>query len=144
MRIPHVHRQDRTDLRNDFARRIREREFPTCPPQQLDNDGLLSFSNPRTGAREFHHGGVFGLTRWTNIYFPLEQGFWGDAIGGPLAPIFGSHVLDVPVSTRAAGGADFFTHTAYWDVARPKGATRPTSSPCARPSTFPIKELPSI
>jgi hypothetical protein len=113
------------DLQNDCARRVREREFPTCPPQRLDNDGLLSFANPRTGAREFHHGALFGLTRWTNIYFPLEQVFWGDAIGGSLAPIFGSHILDVAVSTRAAGGADFFTHTAYWDVGRPEGWSAP-------------------
>jgi hypothetical protein len=115
----------RLDLQNDFARRVREREFPTCPPQRLDDDGLLSFANPRTGARKFHHGALFGLTRWTNIYFPLEQVFWGDAIGGPLAPIFGSHVLDVAVSTRAAGGADFFTHTAYWDVGRSEGWSAP-------------------
>ncbi|HZO47836.1 MAG TPA: hypothetical protein VFB68_18195 [Xanthobacteraceae bacterium] len=113
------------DLQNDFARRVREREFPTCPPQQLDKDGLLSFWNPRTGRKEFHHGALFGLTRWTNIYFPLEQVFWGDAIGGPLAPIFGSHIVDVPVATRAAGGADFFTHTAYWDVGRPEGWNAP-------------------
>jgi hypothetical protein len=113
------------DLQNDFTRRVREREFPTCPPQRLDNDGLLSFWNPRTGAREFHHGALFGLTRWTNIYFPLEQVFWGDAIGGPLAPIFGSHVVDVAVSTHAAGGADFFTHTAYWDTQRPEGWNAP-------------------
>jgi hypothetical protein len=115
----------RADLQNDFVRRVREREFLTCPPQRLDNDGLLSFWNPRTGAREFHHGGLFALTRWTNIYFPLEQVFWGDAIGGPLAPIFGSHILDVAVSTRAAGGADFFTHTAYWDAGRPEGRNAP-------------------
>jgi hypothetical protein len=113
------------DLENDFARRVREREFPTCPPKRLDNDGLLAFQNPRTGNSEFHHGALFGLTRWTNIYFPLEQVFWGDAIGGPLAPIFGSHILDVAVSTRTAGGADFFTHTAYWDVGRPEGRSAP-------------------
>jgi len=113
------------DLENDFARRVRERELPTCPPKRLDTDGLLSFRNPRTGNLEFHHGALFGLTRWSNIYFPLEQVFWGDAIGGPLAPIFGSHILDVAVSTRSSGGADFFTHTAYWDVDRPEGRGAP-------------------
>jgi hypothetical protein len=128
--LTHVHflmcvGKTRPDLQNDFARRVREREFPTCPPQRLDKDGLLSFANPRTGAREFHHGALFGLTRWTNIYFPLEQVFWGDAIGGPLAPTFGSHILDVAVSTRAGGAADFFTHTAYWDVGRPEGWSAP-------------------
>lgn len=113
------------DLQKDFARRVSEREFPTCPPALLDNDGVLSFINPRTGQREFHHGALFGLTRWTNIYFPLEQVFWGDAIGGPLAPIFGSHIADVAVSTRTAGGADFFTHTAYWKTDCPEGWKAP-------------------
>jgi hypothetical protein len=110
--------KDRPALREDFGRRVNEREFPTCPPKQLDNDGLLAFDNPRTKTRQIHHGALFGLTRWTNIYFPMFQIFWGDAIGGPMAPIFGRHILDLEVSTTTAGGADFFTHTAYWDVER--------------------------
>jgi hypothetical protein len=108
----------RSELEVNFARRVREREFPTCPPKRLDNDGLLGFWDPDARRREFHHGALFGLTRWTNIYFPISQIFWGDAIGGPLGPIFGRHVVDLPVSTRRAGGADFFTHTCYWDVER--------------------------
>jgi len=106
------------ELRSDFERRVEEREFPTCPPKRLDRDGLLSFENPDTKLRQIHHGALFGLTRWTNIYFPIEQIFWGDAIGGPLAPSFGRHIVDLPVSTKPAGSADFFTHTAYWDVER--------------------------
>lgn len=114
------------DLVKDFARRVREREFPTCPPKQLDKDGLLAFTNPATKTKQIHHGALFGLTRWTNIYFPVSQIFWGDAIGGPVGPIFGSHIVDVPVSTRTGGGADFFTHTAYWDVERqPEGRYAP-------------------
>lgn len=108
----------RDDLETDFARRVEEREFPTCPPTKLDTDGLLAFDNGKTKQKEVHHGALFGLTRWTNIYFPLSQIFWGDAIGGAVAPIFGSHIVDVPVETRTGGGADFFTHTAYWDVER--------------------------
>jgi hypothetical protein len=61
---------------------------------------------------------LFGLTRWTNIYFPRSQIFWGDAIGGALSPIFGYHVVDLEVSTRKTGEADFFTHNTYWDVER--------------------------
>lgn len=105
-------------LEADFCRRIAEREFPTCPPKRLDNDGLLTFRHPKTGLRRVHHGALFGLTRWTNVFFPMVQIFWGDAIGGKLAPTFGSHIVDYPVATRANGGADFFTHTAYWDVCR--------------------------
>ena len=106
------------DLKRDFARRVREREFPTCPPKRLDKDGLLTFENPKTRDRQIHNGALFGLTRWTNIYFPRSQIFWGDAIGGALSPIFGRHIVDLEVSTKKAGGADFFTHTAYWDVER--------------------------
>jgi hypothetical protein len=106
------------ELDRDFKRRVREREFPTCPPIRLEKDGLLSFYNGKTKRREVHHGAAFGLTRWTNIYFPLSEIFWGDAIGGPVADIFGSHIVDVPVETSIGGGPDFFTHTAYWDVKR--------------------------
>jgi len=106
------------ELREDFDRRVTEREFPTCPPKRLDQDDLLTFKNPKTGDRQIHNGALFGLTRWTNIYFPRLQLFWGDAIGGALSPIFGYHIVDLEVSTKLAGGADFFTHTAYWDVER--------------------------
>jgi hypothetical protein len=106
------------DLKEDFARRVGEREFPTCPPKRLDRDGLLTFTNPRTGNRQIHNGALFGLTRWSNIYFPRHQLFWGDAIGGALSTIFGYHIVDLEVSTKKAGGDDFFTHTAYWDVHR--------------------------
>ena len=105
-------------LKKDFERRVEEREFPTCPPKRLDRDGLLTFVDPNTGKKRVHNGALFGLTRWTNIYFPRFQLFWGDAIGGPLSPIFGYHIVDLEVSTRKGDSADFFTHTAYWDVGR--------------------------
>ncbi|MBR1285830.1 hypothetical protein JQ597_27645 [Bradyrhizobium sp. AUGA SZCCT0177] len=106
------------DLKEDFARRVEEREFPTCPPKRFDQDGLLAFTNPKTNKKQIHNAALFGLTRWSNIYFPRRQLFWGDAIGGALSPIFGSHIVDLKVSTKKAGGDDFFTHTAYWDVRR--------------------------
>ncbi|MFH1340011.1 MAG: hypothetical protein ABIL01_02185 [Pseudomonadota bacterium] len=108
----------RDALKDDLVRRVEEREFPTCPPKRLDKDGLLAFYNPRSKTRKIHNGALFGLTRWTNIYFPRRQIFWGDAIGGGLSPIFGYHIVDIEVSTKTAGGDDFFTHTAYWDVDR--------------------------
>jgi hypothetical protein len=103
----------------DFDRRVREREFPTCPPARLDSDGLLLFKNANMTTSEFSHGAVFGLTRWTNLYFPLYQLFWGDAIGGELAPLFGSHIEDIPVSTYQPSRNAFFTHTAYWSLRWP-------------------------
>jgi hypothetical protein len=101
------------EIERDFERRAHEREFPTCPPRMLDGDLRLTFQPP-TGPRLFHHGGQFALTRWTNLYFPVSQVFWGDAIGGAVSPVFGDWVKDVAVSTRQTGGVSFFTHTAYW------------------------------
>lgn len=112
-------------LEDDFERRIDEREFPTCPPTHLDPDGLLLFDNKTAGRMEFHHGALFGLTRWTNLYFPLRQLFWGDAIGGPLAELFGPHIRDNPVCTNRFGRAGFFTHTAYWDINQTCGRASP-------------------
>jgi hypothetical protein len=113
------------ELVNDFRRRVKQREFPVCPPEKQGHDGLLSFENKTSGRTEFHHAAVFGLTRWTNLYFPMVQMFWGDAIGGPLKDIFGRYVKDVPVSTVASRAAAFFTHTSYWKCSRPLGRDSP-------------------
>lgn len=107
----------------EFENHIREREFPLCPPYKDGNDGLLSFTN--AGSRYMHHGGLFGFTRWTNLYFPIVNIFWGDAIGGPIAPVFGACVKDVPVSTKSSGATAVFTHTAYWKTTCPEGRAAP-------------------
>jgi hypothetical protein len=110
------------ELRSNFDRRTREREFPTCPPRKLDGDGRLSFTNPHDQQRYFHHGGQFALTRWTNIFFPISQLLWGDAIGGEVGPVFrdpeaGSNIADVPVHTAESNADSFFAHVLYWDTA---------------------------
>jgi hypothetical protein len=110
--------RSKTELEQDFERRKREREFPVCPPPDPGHaagDGWLTYVNPNNGQKHFHHGGQFALTRWTNLYFPLSQLLWGDAIGGPLAPVFGDHVADVPVHTTAQKTDSFFAHVLYWD-----------------------------
>lgn len=107
------------ELDADFRRRVVQREFPVCPPEAQNGDGLLSFYNPHSGRQEFHHAALFGLTRWTNLFFPMSQLFWGDAVGGPLKEIFGRYVKDVPVSTNTSGAPAFFTHTAYWKTTGP-------------------------
>jgi hypothetical protein len=109
------------ELTQDFDRRVKEREFPTCPPARLDHDGLLLFKNPNTKKQEFHHGAVFGLTRWTNLYFPMRELVWGDAIGGKLASLFGSNIEDRRVPTLGYCKYAFFTHTDYWNVGWPGG-----------------------
>jgi len=135
------------DLRADFERRVYEREFPICPPKRCDDDGLLLFSHEQSGTRWFHNGALFGLTRWTNLYFPASELFQGDAIGGPVDPAFGGNppsgaIYDIEVSTRAPMPkrkgflarirhffpdffADFFTHVSYWDIARKDGRKAP-------------------
>jgi hypothetical protein len=113
------------ELVKDFRRRVTQREFPVCPPQSQDEDGLLSFINRNTGRKEFHHAALFALTRWTNLYFPMVQMFWGDAIGGPLQGVFGRYIKDVPVSTVDPAAARFFTHTSYWKISGPKGQPGP-------------------
>lgn len=113
------------ELVKDFRRRVKQREFPICPSEKQDGDGVLSFTNQSTGRKEFHHAAVFGLTRWSNLYFPMVQMFWGDAIGGPLKDIFGRYIKDIPVSTMASRAATFFTHTSYWKVSGPLGRDSP-------------------
>ena len=104
---------------------MEQREFPVCPPEKQGSDGVLTFANKVSGRTEFHHAAVFGLTRWTNLYFPMVQMFWGDAIGGPLKDIFGRYIKDIPVSTVASGAASFFTHTSYWKISGPLGRGSP-------------------
>jgi hypothetical protein len=113
------------ELVEDFRRRVTQREFPTCPPERQDSGGLLAFTNPNTSQKEFHHAALFGMTRWTNLFFPMYQLFWGDAIGGPLNGIWGPYVKDVEVSTHNPSKYAFFTHTAYWSLRKPGGRNAP-------------------
>jgi hypothetical protein len=96
-----------------------EREFPTCPP--VTEDGRISYSLPyKTAAGTArrlqvpHHAAVFGPTRWTNLYFPNRFVFQGDLIGGPLAPIFGRGIRDLPVHTAERHGLR--SHNFYWTI----------------------------
>ena len=113
-----------TRLIDNFRRRVIQREFPVCPPERQEDDGVLSFQDP-AGKKQFHHAALFGVTRWTNLFFPRVQLFWGDAVGGPLREIFGRYIRDVQVSTLASGAAAFFTHTAYWKINGPLGRQSP-------------------
>jgi hypothetical protein len=99
---------------NDFSDRKRQRELPTCPPQQEDprdteyGKSLLITDN---GCKLLHHAALFACTRWTNLYFP------GDLIGGPLQQPFGPWVDDHPVQSRRLFGLGQFlpsSHIRYW------------------------------
>lgn len=104
--------------RADFARKISQRELPVCPPVP-EPDGGFSFpshyslsdgSNRTTFV--MHHAAWLASVRWSNLFFPSRALFHGDPIGGPVAPLFGAGVRDIPVQTKFLGG--WLAHTSYW------------------------------
>ncbi len=111
--LPFLTRIDATT----FAANIAQRELPTCPPV-LDGESLSYKVNYRTDDNQIrtffapHHAACFALTRWTNVYFEHDGWFKGDPVGGPLAPLFGSGVQDIRVTTRHWGGR--LNHLDYW------------------------------
>jgi hypothetical protein len=91
-----------TANRDHFDRRIGRREFPTCPPQpderpSADPKQPPVYSFLSDGRRVLYHGAPFAVVRWTNMWFPARLRFFGDWFGGPLAPLFGRGVQDVPL-----------------------------------------------
>jgi hypothetical protein len=54
-----------------------------------------------------HHAALFAVVEWTNFY--LE----GDPIGGPLRPLFGDGVRDVPLVLHPRRWSN---HTRYWSA----------------------------
>lgn len=108
------------ELTEDFRRKTSERELLTCPPKLIDDDKRLTFVSPNGDTRKFHHSGLFGLTRWTNLYFPTEQLLWGDAVGGEVGPIFGdgrtTNIVDIPISLDDVKSAPLFGHVRYWEI----------------------------
>jgi hypothetical protein len=115
--------------RSDLEERQLQRELPTCPPapdagrpgQTSPPPNPFSFTEQRSpGRRILHHGAVFALVRWTNLYFPVRWGVFGDPVGGPLAGVFGTGIADHPVGsdlgfvrTRTPK-----SHSCYWTPGR--------------------------
>lgn len=108
---------------SDFQQRIARREAPACPPV-LDEKGYgYNARLPVTlGQRQFsplylHHAAAFAVTRWTNLYFPAPFGLFGDIVGGPVMPVMGAGVLDLPVTVKKWKGVlagSWLSHTHYW------------------------------
>lgn len=109
------------DSKTDFADLVRERSMPTCPPQTEEGHGPVKHPFTFTHAYKVgddptktrsvlvpHHGGLFALTRWTNLYFPYKGLINGDPVAGRVADCFGEWVKDVPL--RETKG---FAHTRY-------------------------------
>jgi hypothetical protein len=106
--------------RKDLNRKIEQREMPISPPA-VDNHGSFSFGinyklpDGKDSTRTTfvpHHAAWAACVCWTNLYFPCSWFLKGDFVGGPLAPLFGPGVNDVPVSTKIGGG--WLAHTHYW------------------------------
>ncbi len=104
------------DSRTSFNDLVCERTFPTCPPQTESPNIISEHSNTRqkfTFTHSFydpnsdnedrqlsvqvpHHGGLFAIIRWTNLYFPCSGlSLRGDPIGGPLSANFGPWINDI-------------------------------------------------
>ena len=90
--------------------------MPTCPPQ-LEDARDIGFLAPEyqlpdgTWTRSktlLHHAALFACTRWTNLYFT------SDFVGGPLAPLFGDGVKDVPLHGSAGVSKTPLSHVKYW------------------------------
>lgn len=131
---------------DDFRDRIEERELVTCPPQ-CDDKGYAYGASAHVDVSDktnpgrpmpftpllLHHAAPFAVTRWTNLYMPARWGFFGDLVGGQLAPSFGPGIRDIEVSTSRWCGLARHTplaHTSYWRAAdagiSPSGRARPS------------------
>lgn len=136
--------------KEEFAARKRQREIVTCPPLRdqkgyaysAPNSVVVSGAEQGDGSRAekrytpliLHHAAPFAVTRWTNLYFPVKVGLFGDLVGGALASSFGPGIRDVSVRTSRPLGWTLLAHTSYW--------YRGVSRPAATASSSPSEELP--
>jgi hypothetical protein len=124
--------------RADLEARKAARELPQSPPyrEALDPNVLkraeatkaMPIGNPadqtrlmsypvvdKTETWMLHHAASFAAVQWTNVYDPARWVFFGDVIGGPLAPFFGPAITDIDLKQRRGGRQSrTFTHTKYW------------------------------
>lgn len=116
--IPRLHKKLDADpaakrVARLFSARAAQREFPLCPPLPDTNETFV-YQPPGKGYSIPHHAAVFAPVCWTNIYAPRRLVLWGDVVGGPVAPLFGPGVQDVPLQGEAAG--KWIAHVHYWDL----------------------------
>ena len=105
------------DGKQDFARLKDIRSFSTCPPQPYNDElGCIYGMGDEQYA---HHGGVFSVVRWSNLYDPIERLFlFGDPITGPIAraKLFGKGIVEkgIKISRNRRFFKRWFTHNLYW------------------------------
>ncbi|WP_257166802.1 SRPBCC domain-containing protein [Bradyrhizobium sp. SRS-191] len=141
------------DAATEFADLVRERSFPTCPPQteQIPSPAAGIFRKVFTFTHAYkdeqsprrtrsvqvpHHGGLFALTRWTNLYFPYTGLIAGDPIAGPLRPCFGEWIKDVKL--RVTKG---FAHCRYTDRSLEPDAVTELRTALRLPLRRPLADL---
>jgi hypothetical protein len=103
-------------------------ELPTAPPrpfyENIDKKGVFYFysGDPDANRIVLTSNCPFLLTRWTNLYFPSNgRVFYGDPISGPLGPVFGLGINDIPLNPQEIEPKrhwllwqERFAHTQYW------------------------------
>jgi hypothetical protein len=112
-----------TRNRDQFEHLTSRAVLPTCPPRSrtLTVDGppprhsRVSYGWFRQGRQVLDQGAPFAVTRWTNLWFPVS-GLRGDWFGGPLQPLFGPGVRDLPVTGNVPGRYGWgVAHGRYFD-----------------------------
>jgi hypothetical protein len=120
-----------TKSRAEWNEHVDRRELATCPPQAdlgvHKGTTRLWFTYPARGRRVVYHAAPFAPVRWTNLWFPARFGVFGDWFGGPLAPLFGPGVRDVPVTAKGWRWVPAVAHTKYFSYPRDEGADSPTT-----------------
>ena len=91
---------------DDFNKRIKDREFSTCPP--VKENGHWYYNHG--GKKKLHLGASFACIRWTNFYYP------GDIVGGDIAPAFGEGVVDekAKLVKKKSLTNTLIAHAYYW------------------------------
>jgi hypothetical protein len=108
-----------------FEKLIEQREIPVCPPEIDKDDGKIYYrefieqpgKTRRKGVNVTHHGALFAMIRWKNIYYS------SDFVGGPMQRRFGKGVFDIKINRNSfwfyPGG-----HNRYWRVRKDNGALK--------------------
>jgi hypothetical protein len=114
------------DEKTEFPDLVRDRSFPTCPPQtELTKTPVANIlRNAFTFTHAYqdltdrrktrsvlvpHHAGSFALTRWTNLFFPYKGLLNGDPVAGPLSGCLGHWIRDIRLNQTTTG----FAHCRY-------------------------------
>jgi hypothetical protein len=94
---------------DEFRTLKAERQLPTCPPQAIDGDDYRYEPTPGAG-KLYHHGAMFAVTRWTNVYAH------GDFAGAPIV----DETLGAGVINKPLRGLPIISHSKYWKNPRGK------------------------